>query len=119
MRNLEGSVQKAVVIWCRAHKNPILHRIFHVPNGEKRDVITAKRLKAQGVLAGVPDLCLPLPDNHVFWLELKKLKGKTSKVQKVLHANWESINHHVVVAYGFVEACKELDRVGLAYGGNK
>ena len=114
MRNLESSIQKAVVFWCRHHRNPLLHRVFHVPNGEKRDKITAIRLKAQGVVAGIPDLCLPLSDNRVFWLELKTSKGKVSKVQTALHADWATINHTVAVAYGYNEACAMLE--GAAIG---
>ena len=118
-RQLEASIHKAVVDWCKLHNNPILHRIFHVPNGERRDKITAARLKRQGVVAGIPDLCLPLPGNKVFWLELKTKKGRLSKVQQRLHANWAEIDHYVMTAYGYIEACKLLEDVAISYGSQK
>jgi VRR-NUC domain. len=70
--------------WNRS-KYPELALLFAVPNGGDRNVIVASKLKAEGVKAGVPDLCLPIPRGpyHGLWIEMKKIKGsRTSKVQK-------------------------------------
>jgi hypothetical protein len=48
--------------------------IFHIPNGEKRDKATAGRLKAMGVLAGVWDLGLVLPQGGIGFVEMKEPK---------------------------------------------
>jgi hypothetical protein len=50
---------------------------FSVPNGEKRDIITAVKLKRTGVMAGVPDIVIPMPSNgyHGLFIELKRVKG--------------------------------------------
>jgi hypothetical protein len=51
--------------------------MYHIPNGGKRNITTAKRLKAEGVKAGVPDIHLPVPrgEYHGLYIELKKQKG--------------------------------------------
>lgn len=50
----EADEQQAVVEWCDLKGVPI----FHIPNGGFRHPAEAKHLKAQGVKAGVPDLCV-------------------------------------------------------------
>lgn len=54
----------------------------HVPNGGFRNVVTGKRLKAQGVKPGVPDVLIFDPVKHVegksyvgIAIELKRQKG--------------------------------------------
>jgi hypothetical protein len=57
--------------------HPELRLMYHIPNGGKRNITTAKRLKAEGVKAGVPDVHLPVPRGkyHGLYIELKKQKG--------------------------------------------
>lgn len=57
--------------------------LYHVPNGEKRDPITANKLKAMGVTAGVPDLVLHYY-GVTYFLECKTPTGVLSKEQKKL-----------------------------------
>lgn len=52
------------------------HFVFAVPNGGNRNLREAARLKAQGVMAGVSDLVLLLPDRKVYFIELKNPNGK-------------------------------------------
>lgn len=56
---------------------------FAVPNGEKRAVHTAQRLKAAGVKAGVPDLCIVYQGRAIF-VELKTASGRPSKAQQAM-----------------------------------
>ena len=74
---------------------PELKWLYHVPNGGKRFIGTAKKLKRQGVKAGVPDLCLPVPRgvHHGLYIELKVGKNKTSEKQD----NWLE----ALAAYGY------------------
>lgn len=54
-------------------------RMLHaIPSGDWRGFAVGKKLKAEGVVPGVPDLCLPVPvgDYHGLYLELKR-KGKS------------------------------------------
>lgn len=58
MKTGEHQIQVAGVRICRACW-PICERLlFAIPNGGKRDTITGKRLKDEGVIAGVWDLML-------------------------------------------------------------
>lgn len=57
--------------------------LAHIPNGEYRSPATGARLKAMGVMAGMPDfVAVSETSDGVFFLELKKRNGKLSKSQK-------------------------------------
>lgn len=53
---------------------------FAIPNGGARDAVTAGRLKAEGVKAGVPDVCCPVAryGYHGLFLEFKKPERQAS-----------------------------------------
>ena len=53
--------------------------ILAIPNGGKRDIITAKKLQMEGVTPGVPDLFIPA---WSCWIEMKKPGGRLSEAQK-------------------------------------
>ena len=82
----ESKLQQSIIAWARAAQStmPGLELLHHVPNGGHRNAIEAKLLKAEGVLAGIPDLCLPVPrgTSHGIYIELKAGKGKLSKHQE-------------------------------------
>lgn len=87
MRNIEEQEQITVFGWARMQENvrPELKQLYHVPNGGYRTKATAARLKASGVKAGVPDMCLPVPRRgyHGLYIELKRTDGGTvSPAQK-------------------------------------
>mgnify|MGYP001521482673 FL=1 len=58
--------------------------LFAVPNGGRRDGITGKKLKDEGVVPGVSDLLLLYPSGkyHALCVEMKTPKGRQSEVQK-------------------------------------
>ena len=83
----EHQEQVAVIHWWRtAHKNYGLPEfaLFAVPNGGSRDIITASRLKAEGVRAGVLDLVLAVPRGiyHGAFIEMKAGYNKPSDKQQ-------------------------------------
>lgn len=51
--------------------------MYHIPNGGKRGRAEAVRFKAEGVKAGVPDICLPVARGewHGLYIELKRRDG--------------------------------------------
>lgn len=85
-----------MVNWFRTKFPGVL--IFAVPNGEKRAITVAKRLKAEGVVAGVPDLFVP---EWCLWVEMKReTGGRLSPEQKKMIGYLESIGQTVIVGKG-------------------
>lgn len=60
MKNREHELQSAFFDWVfvYANRHPELFLMFAIPNGGLRDKRVARRLKAEGVKAGVPDVFL-------------------------------------------------------------
>ena len=70
-------------------------RIFAIPNGGARHPAVAYKLKAEGVLRGVPDLYIP---EWKLWIEMKRIKGGVlSDDQKDWIEYLESVGDHVRV----------------------
>ena len=71
----EHKMQVALFQWAAlaAGADPRLRLLFAVGNGGKRNVVVARKMKAEGVKAGVPDVFLPVACGgfHGLWLELK------------------------------------------------
>jgi hypothetical protein len=65
-------------------RHPELALLFAIPNGGQRHKAVAARMKAEGVRAGVPDLCLPVARGgfHGLYLELKTAAGTVSRAQR-------------------------------------
>ena len=69
-KHSEHSEQVGFVNWFRAKYPHTL--IFAIPNGEKRSISVATRLKAEGVTRGIPDLYIPACN---LWVEMKRATG--------------------------------------------
>lgn len=81
--------------------------IFAIPNGGKRGALTAAKLKMEGVLPGVPDICIAKPVSPYagLYIEMKKpTKGRLSKEQKDVIAKLQADGYRVDVCYGADEA---------------
>jgi hypothetical protein len=77
----------AALLFSEACRNTVW---FHVPNGGKRDKITAARLKQMGVRSGVADIIV-LHRKLPLALELKIPKtGRQSDNQKGFQTFWEA-----------------------------
>lgn len=65
-----------------------------------------KKLKAEGVVAGIPDLFIPSWD---VWVEMKrKSGGRLSPDQKKIIEYLESEGYKVIVAKGATDASKQI-----------
>lgn len=92
----EDQIQATIYKWfhnhyCLKNHNPKFS-IFAVPNGGLRSKHEAMKLKSTGVVAGVSDLIVVLP-NKVLFVEVKTLVGKQREAQKDFE--------NVVTALGF------------------
>ena len=85
--------------------NKIPH--YAVPNGGSRNPIEAKNMKAEGVSAGVPDICIPVPNKkyHGLYIEMKRQNGgRVSEKQKEWIDRLNQNGYLAVVCRGFDEA---------------
>jgi hypothetical protein len=81
--------------------------LFAIPNGGQRSITEAVRLKAEGVLAGVPDLFIARASGamHGLFIEMKRAKGgKVSPKQQAVMLTLSQEGYAVMVAHGCDEA---------------
>lgn len=108
----EAIEQESLFRWIAyvRHSMPELDLLFHIPNGGKRAIKTAKDMKRQGVKAGIPDLFLPVAKSgyHGLWIEMKKMGGKVSKNQKEWLELLSKQGYMCEVCYGWEEAQRVL-----------
>lgn len=113
-RSLESAEQSALFSWAELNKNimPELEFMFHIPNGGKRDIRTAVRLKAEGVKPGVPDICLPVPTckYNGLYIELKVGKNKPTEYQSKWLSALNKHGYHAIVCYGWQDAADEITK---------
>lgn len=97
---------------------PQLDLMHAIPNGGKRDAITAGKLKAEGVKAGIPDIFLPVARSgyHGLYIELKKPKaegqrqGVVAAVQTGRIADLRAQGYAVSVCFGWEAAVSDIQR---------
>jgi hypothetical protein len=114
MAQLEHDEQKSLFQWVKymTGKYPELDSLYAIPNGGKRDIITAARLKAEGVRPGVPDMCLPVARHgyHGLYIEMKIKGGRLSDNQKDWISKLTAQGYMVKVCYGWQEASIEIHK---------
>lgn len=107
----EHEEQVALIKWFDLqYKNKFV--LFAIPNGGQRNLLVAKKLKAEGVRAGCPDLFLACPcrDWNGLFIEMKRIKGGViSQNQKEMMKRLESAGYKCLVCNGFVEAKQAIE----------
>ena len=116
MKSLEHSEQVSLMQWwalqCQRFGIPE-QMLFAIPNGGQRNIITAKRMKDEGVRAGIPDLFLAVPGGkfHGLFVEMKKSRGGVvSDAQKACMEMLSENGYCVTVCHGFIEAKTAITR---------
>lgn len=115
----EHQEQVALFEWAAwmARRHPDLLLMHAIPNGGKRDIRTAARLKAEGVKPGVPDIFLPVPKNgkHGLYIELKRSRGgMVSKEQEAWIRALSAQEYVCAVCHGHREAIRVItDYMGI------
>ena len=97
----------------RAQADPRWSMLFAIPNGGKRTIGTAVKMKAEGVKSGVPDMFLPIPVGAYcgMFIELKRRQGgQISSSQREFLRALDS-RYRAVVANGAEQAIEKI----LAY----
>jgi hypothetical protein len=105
--NPEEQIHRAIVKYLRLAWPEIL--FFHPANGEKRGIQAAVRLKAMGVIPGVPDLVLIFPDGSHGYLEIKPEEKYATPVQKAFHAELTARNVKVAVVRSIEDVAQTLE----------
>lgn len=105
MKQEESRLQQHCVNWFRYQYPKYALLLFAVPNGGFRNEATARRMKAEGVVAGVADLILMLPSAqyHALCIEMKTEKGRQSDKQKEWQAAVEKVGFKYVICHSFQE----------------
>lgn len=88
------------------------YQFFAIPNGGKRSIPEAMRLKQAGVKAGIPDLFFPEPRGkyHGLFIEVKRAKeSRTSDAQKYWLEMLNKLGYKAVVVKGFEQAKIAID----------
>jgi hypothetical protein len=108
----EHDEQVALFQWAAANEeeHEELKLLFAVPNGGYRPMATAAQLKAEGVRAGVPDVCLPVARGrfHSLWIEMKRKPNTTSDAQRAWLDALRRYGHCAVVCWSANEAINSI-----------
>ena len=85
---MEEQIQQEIILKMWNEYPQTRGYLFHVPNGGQRNAREGAKLKAMGVISGVPDLCLCWGGKS-HWVELKAGEsGRLSSKQVELHQKW-------------------------------
>ena len=109
----EHAEQKALFQWVELQygKYPELKLLYAIPNGGKRHVVTAMKMKAEGVRPGVPDIHLPVPRNGFsgLWIEMKRKGSKPTPAQMDWATALSFYGHKWRLCYSWREAGAEIE----------
>lgn len=108
----EHQEQSLLIRWFRLQYPSLHFNLFAIPNGGARHIVTAVKLKEEGVIPGIPDLFLMYPKDqwHGLFIEMKSKTGKVSKSQKDFLALANSFNYKAIVCYGFEDAKNTIEK---------
>jgi hypothetical protein len=106
----EHQQQTAVFNWAAHYAE--LRTMYAIPNGEMRSTLVAKRLKMEGVRAGIPDICLPVARGkyHALYIEMKAPGGRVATHQELMHELLSRADNLVVVCRSTPEAIETICR---------
>ncbi len=113
----EHNIQKGFFNWLSYY--PAIRRVsFAIPNGGSRNLITGKRLKAEGVTSGVPDCFIAIPMVHLnginpvgyngLFIEFKKAPNVLSFNQRVFIKHLRNNGYKCEVCYSVDQAIDVL-----------
>lgn len=110
----ESQEQQRLFQWARMMegKHPELALLYHIPNEGKRSRATGRRMVAEGLRKGVPDICLPVARGykHGLYIELKRTKGaRVSPNQGEWLLRLTDQGYEAVICYGWETAAAVIE----------
>jgi hypothetical protein len=102
--------QEQVKLFCWASLNtpniPQLDLLYAIPNGGKRSISVAKKLKDEGQKAGILDVVLPYPSDGygALYIEIKTRTGALRREQRIWIKKLQEAGNKVVIARSFEQA---------------
>lgn len=112
-RDIEHQIQVACIRWFNIKFPDLL--LFAIPNGGKRDRITAAKMKAEGVLAGVADMMLPLARHGKYGLFIELKTEEKSSRQSSSQRMFEQFVTSQGYQYSIVRSLKEFINLMCEY----
>jgi hypothetical protein len=113
MNSIEHQHQAAFIRWCRmsAPRYPALDFAYAIPNGGKRHIAVARKLKAEGQRAGILDVCIPAARRgyHAMYVEFKAGKNKLTDEQKKFCEHLDGEGYHHITAYDWQLAARAVE----------
>lgn len=110
----EHNLQVAIIQWAKLYQQkwPELELLHAIPNGGYRNAREARRLKEEGVLAGIPDLCLPAPrkNYHGLYMELKYGQNRLTKNQLYIISKLIDQKYAVYICNEFSDAIYTIQK---------
>ncbi len=106
----EHALQVECLRWLRLEHPDVL--CYAIPNGAYTTKTTARKLVAEGVVHGIPDLCIPIPHNgfSALYIEMKNGKaGRLSDHQKAIIPRLQAYGNKVTVCRTMEEFRNEVD----------
>ncbi len=126
MRSMESKLQESCFTWFKL-QYPKLEKMFYaIPNGGSRSKKAVKdksgktiyvspegkRLKAEGVKAGVSDTFLSVPRKgfHGLYIEFKWGRNTLSQEQEAFLEIAKAFGYHTAVVYSFDQFVSEIEK---------
>jgi hypothetical protein len=110
----EDVIQQKCVIWFRNNYGLKTHNprylLFSVPNSGK-DGKEQSYKKATGMMAGVADLILLMPNGKCIFVEMKTEKGTQSPNQKIFESAVNDLGFTYIVCRSFEQFQEEIQKL--------
>lgn len=111
MQHKESILQKNCVRWFRLQYPKMYYNLFAVPNGGFRNPREAATMKQEGIVAGVSDLILLVPNSkyHALCIEMKYGKNKKSDKQTAFQNAVTPLGYKYIVVYTIDDFINEVN----------